>query len=305
VIEVPEFVRRTALADGGRGAAWLDGLEQIVAELERQWEIRVGRPLPGGTEAFVAEATTAEGAEAVLKIAPPGRGGSEARVLSAAKGRGYVRLLRYSERRSALLLERLGVQLHDLGLPVDDQVEIICGTLREAWRAPTGETGLISAVEKAEQLTAVIRNGWADLGKPCSERAVETALCYAKLRAEAFDPRTAVVSHGDAHAWNTLLVPGSPRTFRLIDPDGLIAERAYDLAISMREWSAELLAGDPVALGRRRAARLAKLAGVEAEPIWQWGFLERVANGILLLQTGLNELAGEALAVVDAWAEAV
>jgi streptomycin 6-kinase len=240
-----------------------------------------------------------------VKIAPPGRGGSEARVLSAANGRGYVRLLRHSQRDSALLLERLGVQLHDLGLPIDEQIEIICETLREAWRAPTGETGLITAVEKAEQLATVIRNGWAGRGKPCSERAVDTALHYASLRAEAFDLRTAVLSHGDAHAWNTLLVPGSSRSFRLIDPDALIAERAYDLAISMREWGAELLAGDPVELGRSRAARLARLAGVEAEPIWQWGFLERVANGILLLQTGLNELAGECLAVVDAWAEAV
>jgi hypothetical protein len=36
-------------------------------------------------------------------------------------------------------------------------------------------------------------------------------------------------------------------------PDGLCIERAYDLGIPMREWGAELLAGDPVALGQRAA----------------------------------------------------
>ncbi|HEY6739760.1 MAG TPA: hypothetical protein VI076_13025 [Actinopolymorphaceae bacterium] len=57
---------------------------------------------------------------------------------------------------------------------------------------------------------------------------------------------------------NALRVPGAPAArqpheYRFIDPDGLFAERAYDLAIPMREWSRELLAGDTV---RREVADL-------------------------------------------------
>jgi hypothetical protein len=62
----------------------------------------------------------------VLKSALPGRApeDGEARILMAAGGRGYVRALRHDARRRALLLERPGPQLLDLGLPVDAQIAI-------------------------------------------------------------------------------------------------------------------------------------------------------------------------------------
>jgi streptomycin 6-kinase len=72
----------------------------------------------------------------------------------------------------------------------------------------------------------------------------------------------------------------------------------------LREWSADLLAGDPVALGRQRCALLSRLTGVEAEAIWQWGFIERLVNGLLYCEIGPKENAAEFLTVVEAWAEA-
>lgn len=98
--------------------------------------------------------------------------------------------------------------------------------------------------------------------------------------------------------------PGAnARRFKFVDPDGLFIERAFDLGITMRDWGAELLAGDPVALGRRRCRLLARLTGVEPEPIWQWCFIERVSTG-LLAKLGLDRPVHEFLAVADAWAEA-
>ena len=51
--------------------------------------------------------------------------------------------------------------------------------------------------------------------------------------------------------------------YKFIDPDGLFIERAHDRSISMREWSAELLAADPVASGRKRCALLSRLTGMQ------------------------------------------
>ena len=108
---------------------------------------------------------------------------------------------------------------------------------------------------------------------------------------------------GDAHPWNTLLVPGAlPGRFKFIDPDGLFVERAYDLAIPMREWSTELLAGDPLLLGVQRCRRLAELTGVDPAPIWQWGFIERTSTGLLCLKVGL-EGGHELLTVAERWAQ--
>jgi streptomycin 6-kinase len=306
-IQVPDAARRKALALGEAGVAWLAGLDGLVRDLAGEWALWIGRTLPGGSEAVVAEARTADGQEAVLKIAIPGLDptASELRTLLAAQGRGYARVLRHDWARSAMLLERLGPQLAELGLPVDAQIEAICTTLLEAWApAPDGvlfQTG----AEKAKSLAGFIEATWRDLGKPCSERTIDMALRFAAIRGRAFDPATAVLAHGDAHAWNTLLVAGGgPRRFKFVDPDGLLIERAYDLGIPMREWGAELLAGDPAALGQQRCRLLARLTGVAPEPIWQWGFIERVSTGLLLAKLGLDRPAHDFLAVADAWAEA-
>jgi streptomycin 6-kinase len=53
------------------------------------------------------------------------------------------------------------------------------------------------------------------------------ALSCAELRVAAHDDERAVLVHGDVHEWNALQAPGGG--FRLVDPDGLLAEPEYDL----------------------------------------------------------------------------
>jgi streptomycin 6-kinase len=77
-----------------------------------------------------------------------------------------------------------------------------------------------------------------------------------------------VLVHGDAHGANTLRVPGTSE-YRFVDPDGLFAEPACDLAVPMREWSTELLgSGEPARAARERCVRLSALTGVASQPIW-------------------------------------
>jgi hypothetical protein len=56
--------------------------------------------------------------------------------------------------------------------------------------------------------------------------------------------------------------------------------RAHDLGIPMREYNQSLLAGDTQRLVRERAETLASLCGLDPEPVWQWGFIERVSTGL-------------------------
>lgn len=304
-LEVPEPVRRRALAEGQAGEAWLAGLAGAVGDLAIEWDLSIGRTLSGGTEAFVAEVTRADGREAVLKLRLPERDGAadELRTLLAVRGHGYADIYRHDQARGALLLERLGPKLSELGLPVDTQIEIICTTLRAAWAPRTEGAGLTTGAAKARSLGDFIETTWLELGRPCPERIIEVALRYAEARRRDFDPDSAVLAHGDAHAWNTLLVPGAGSgRFKLVDPDGLLIERAYDLGILMREWTSELMAGDPMTLGRRRCRLLSERAGVDAEPIWQWGFIERTSTALLCMKIGWEEGARDMLAVADAWA---
>ncbi|MBA4013523.1 MAG: aminoglycoside phosphotransferase [Phenylobacterium sp.] len=290
-----------AHAGGAQGRAWLSALPGLAADLAREWELTLGGSLGGGSEASVREARMADGRAAVLKLVPPGRDPTEQElaVLLAAGGRGYAQVYAHDERRGALLLERLGPQLAQMGWSVDRQIAALCETLMAAWMAPPAGAGFQTGAEKARALSAFIAQTWEEMGRPCAERTIETAISYARLREAAFDPARAVLAHGDAHAWNALQAPGG-EGFKFVDPDGLFIEPAYDLGIAMREWAQDLLAGDPVGLGARRCARLAALTGVEPEPIWQWGFMERTSTGLMALKLGMAE-GREMLAVADAW----
>jgi hypothetical protein len=244
-VEIPDKVRRTAVACGDDGLAWLAGLARLVAELEREWNLSVGRTFSQGTEAFVAETVMADGRKGVLKIAIPGLdpSGRELRTLLAANGRGYVQVLRHDAARGVMLLERLGPQLHELHLPLDAQIEIICATLQDAWRPLPEGLELMSGAEKA-----------------------------------------LVVVNGASSSWT-----------QTDSSSNLVTTSAFRCASGGRNFSPAI----PWNWGVGAAARL---TGVEPEPIWQWGFIERIANGLLLKQKGIDELTHESLAVADAWA---
>ena len=77
----------------------MEELPAIVEELERRWRVKVGSTFTGGTAAYVAAATTADGTEAVVKLAMPaaidGDDAFERSVLTfgLAGGRGCARLI--------------------------------------------------------------------------------------------------------------------------------------------------------------------------------------------------------------------
>jgi streptomycin 6-kinase len=302
-IGVPQVVRQKALSLGAAGNAWLAALPSVVARVAADWGVEVGPPMSGGSDSLVAEARMTDGTEAVVKVPLPSQDvRHQAWCLAAAGGVGYVRLLRMDDGSGAMLLERLGRPLIATGLPLPAQIEVICETLQLAWRTPRIHQ-LPTGATKAGWLGSFIERTWAQLDRPCSSRAIALASEFAELRAAAFRPERSVLVHGDAHNNNLLESPDGG--FRLIDPDGLIAEPACDLAVPMREWSRELLeSGDTVSAARARAQLLADLTGVDQESIWQWGYIERVSTGLLCRKVGRIELAEEILDVAERLAEA-
>lgn len=307
MIRLPEAVRLRAQAHGDAGARWIAGLEDCVATLERDWGIRTGEVMSGGSESLVMEAVSPDGALAVLKIGLPGSSdlAHEAEVLRLARGRGYVGLIAHDDRRNAMLVERLGPRLSESGLPVDDQIEIICATLRDAWIPLESDHGFMAGAEKAVWLADFIGEAWRRLDGPCERATIDLALSFADEREHAHEPARCVLVHGDPHPSNTLFVSDArPRVgarCKFIDPDGLFAEPAYDLGIVMRDWSGELLAGDALALGRSRCASLSARTGLEEHAIWQWGFVERVSTGLHVMELGMQEEGAAMLAVAERW----
>jgi streptomycin 6-kinase len=296
MLQVPDVVRQKALAVGAE--QWLGELPSLVASFEHEWGIVVGDAYRGSTEAFVADVTCSDGAPAVLKLIVP-RGGDaaahEIAVLRLTRGEGCVRLLCDDVARGALLLERLGRSLHELSLPIGTRHEILCSTAARVWRSAP-DCGLPTGEEKSRWLVEFITATWEELAHPCSERAVEHAVACAERRAAAHRDERAVLVHGDVHQWNALEAPSG---FKLVDPDGLLAEPEYDLGIIMREDPLDLDVNDP----HRRARQLAARTGLDETAIWEWGVVERVSTGLLGTKVGMQPVAGEMLAVADRLAE--
>jgi streptomycin 6-kinase len=292
VVDLPRVVRNKALAVGA--SSWLDELPGLVAAFEEEWAISVGAPYDGATEAFVAEATLDDGTAAVLKLVMPSPDHAvlhEIAVLRRTNGEGCPQLLRDDELRGALLIERLGRSLSELALPLDERLEILCSTAARVWR-PAPDCGLPTGAEKGRRLADFITTSWEELDRPCSERAVEYALACAARRVRAHDDERSVLVHGDVHEWNALEAGAE---FKLVDPDGLLAEPEYDLGILMREDPRELLHGDP----RERAQWLAERTGLDPVAIWEWGVVERVSTGLLCTRVDLQPGGREMLAVAD------
>ncbi|MGW0904339.1 aminoglycoside phosphotransferase family protein [Streptomyces sp. NPDC002853] len=302
-VEVQPVVRQKAHSLGALGERWLAELPGLVRDLERSWSVEAGPPLSGGTSAYVARATACDGRDLVLKVALPAADLThEARTLRRAEGRGYVRLHADDPDRHAMLLEALGPSMDRLGLAPRRQMETLCAMLRSAWRvpradAPDGGPAFDPAQEKARCLGEMVGRAWENLGRPCSERVVTKALTFAERRATAFDPGRCVVVHGDAHPGNALRVAapraGAEAGFVFVDPDGFLADPAYDLGVVLRDWCAELRGRDrPSARGliRSYCGLLAARTGVDERAIWEWGFLERVSTGLYVLDFGAEDL---------------
>lgn len=316
-VAVPEVVRNKAIAHGAE--EWLVHLPELVAGLERDWGISVGAPHEGGTEAFVADATIVDvedghgthdtpdthaghdrggRVDAVLKLLVPREGdaaSAEIEVLRRVDGDGCVRLIRGDATRGALLLERLGPSMNDLGLPIAERHRILCDLARRFWR-PASDADLPTGADKAAWLIDHITTSWDELDRPCSERVVEHAIACAERRRAAHDDERAVLVHGDVHEWNALSVPDRPGEFKLIDPDGLLAEPEYDLGVMMREDPVEHLAdADP----DQRARWFARRTGCDVTAIVEWGVVERVSTGLLAMRIDLQPVGRQMLEMAE------
>jgi len=267
------MLRNARVADGD--AEWLDALPELVAEMASQWSLSIGRSCDGfGVNALVVEVMCSDGTAAVLKIGPPREAqklAHEATVLRLTDGHGCVRLLRDDPERRTLLLERLGPSMYDLEVPRRQRHELLLAAAMQWWRPVDSSVRLQRGDDKARSMIERLEHVWEQSGRACSERVITHAIACAERRAAAHDDARAVLCHGDLHELNAL--QAADGTFKLIDPEGVVAEREYDLGVIMRNAPGD----DDL---HERADWLAAATGCDRTAIWEWGTAERVLSGL-------------------------
>ncbi len=301
---LPDAVVARARAAGAGGEEWLAGLDGTVSGLERKWGITVGEVLSGGSHAFAALADGENGEKYVLKIDIPDGDGVEFKrsmtALEMAGGRGYAKIYACDCERKACLLERLGKPLSQLGYSVSEQIRIICGVLQKTWEIPVTDSDLPCGGDCVAWFREFIGNECEKLSRPCSGGVIERAFSVLDSREADMNPGEFVFIHGDAHNGNVLAdLSGG---FRLIDPDGIFYEKAYDLGVLMREWVGEYEL-EPLKKGMERCAYISHLTGVSEKAVWEWGFLQTVSTALVLYGTGREEIGRKMLWAAECWAE--
>ena len=246
----------------------------------QDWGLTVDRWLGGGAGMPVLAVRRADGIAAVLKIAESGALDTQVRVLE---------LVAVTATRGCWTGRPTAVPCY-----LSDWATI-CGPSRPRWPTKAACSCLCCRTPgqchwpvelpfqgKAAGLLAIL----ADLGPRYGTQhkdALVVATSYAKELAAS--ERAEVVCHGDPHAGNVLRRGAG---WALIDPDGFVGERAYDLGVVMRDACREISAAEAARPGAARpllheeCGRLAGMANADPERVWRWAFVERVTTGLYL-----------------------
>jgi streptomycin 6-kinase len=270
-LPIPEGLARSCRHDPAR-RAWLARLPEVVAALTRRWSLTVGPPFLGEDVscAWVAHATRADGAPAVLKIGMPHLEGlHEIAGLRFWGGDATVALLAADEEENAMLLEACvpGTSLRTL--PEPEQDVVLATMLQRLWRSPPADTDS-PAFRPLDEMLA----HWAAETRANEDAWPDPGLVRAGLA--LFDELTAtterrVVVFTDLHAGNVLCAQREP--WLAIDPKPFVGDPAYDATQHLFNCPSRMRAAP-----RATIDRFAELLGVSRERVRLWTFARAAAE---------------------------
>jgi streptomycin 6-kinase len=270
-LPIGEGLARSCRHDPWR-RAWLARLPDVVAELTRRWALTLGPPFLGDDVscAWVAPATRADGAPAVLKIGMPHLEGlHEIAGLRFWNGDATVALLAAAEEENAMLLEACVPGTPLRALPEPEQDVILAALLRRLWRDPPSGTdgpafrSLDVMLAHWEAETRADEDAWPDPGLVRAGLALFHELTATTERR--------VVLFTDLHAGNVLRAQRAP--WLAIDPKPFVGDAAYDATQHLINCPDRMRDAPHATIDQ-----FADLLGVSRERVRRWMFSRAAAE---------------------------
>ena len=284
--------------DGGHGpsgAAWLDRLPALLAELLGRWELRVDGPTRHGVAAVVVPTTRRDGSRAALKVTwPHAEARHEHLALRAWDGHAAVRLLAADPSRWGLLLEELEPD-HDLDREDDLVACRVVGSILARLDRP--------ALPRLDTLSAYLDGLVRD-----TDRATQASRLYGRGglprrlldhgRSLALDLRTepgvdARLVHTDLHGQNVLRRPGTGE-WVAIDPKPMSAIPEMAVApVLWNRWYEVIGSDDPRERLNRRLETVCLHAGLDPDRARACSIVRMVRNALRALEAAGREVETE------------
>ncbi len=280
--------------EGGR---WLESLPQTISEIEENWSLKIEKkPFPNLSYHYVAPCHCADGSEAVVKIGFPDEKIyilNEVKMLKFTDGRSMVKLLRFDEKRFAMLLEKLtpGENLKTNCRDNDlKAVGIAIETMSKFWRRPP-ENHDFPMLEK--WFDGLIKAGKINFAPEYTEKA---RMFFEELNSL---PESKMLLHGDFHHENILSATREP--FLAIDPKGIVGNIGYDISIFLINH-ANWLSGKPDFQEKLDDAIGKFSAAFEIEPgdLRRWAFAHSVLSAWWTFEENCENWKRE-LAFAEIW----
>lgn len=227
-----EFVDITIALCGKAGENWLDTLPERTKTLEKRWSIKIGDHFPNLSYNFVAPASCADGAQAVLKIGLPLNNVEifgEAKYLRTLDGDRAVRLLAEDRELQAILIER--------ALPGINLTQVFAGREPESVQPSIEVLRHIIRPSPEHTVETISLDDWFDGlrrypgTKFPAEYACKALVIYDSLSRQ---PGHIHYLHGDFHPDNILSSESSQ--FIVIDPKGIVGHIGYEISVFLNNF---------------------------------------------------------------------
>lgn len=264
-------------AKGEMGVKWLKEIPQIIKQLEKDWEIKVGKPFDLYFN-YAVSATRNDGASVVLKIVFPDdkQFQSEVDALKVFNGESCVTLLEVDSEHFTMLLEKAepGVAL-DPWKDDNEATKVIASVIKKLAK-PVPQQHHFTDVKDFAKDISNFKQKYKE-SNPLPEYLIDKA---EELIKHLIDTSTSVVvNHGDLHHGNILSAEREP--WLAIDPKGIVAEPTFETGSMLRNPYPELANKpdiDEILTNRIRI--LAEELELDPIRIQQWGLVQAILGAI-------------------------
>lgn len=265
---------------GTKGSQWLESLPTIIKECINQWHLSELKPYQILTYNYVMSGIMHDAAIVLKLRCSHTELEKEVTALEAYNGYGCVKVLAHNLNLGAIILERAipGESLASL-FPHDDEkaTRIAADLIRSLHQSPIPNPSFFQSLEQ----TLPYFKATLTLLDPFITKAQELRKQLLTTQQEK------VLLHGDFHHGNIL--SSANHQWLVIDPEGIIGDPLYDLAVYIRNPLTELIAfPNASTIISNRINDFATLLGYDRQRIYDWVYLQAASSAYWSIEDGLD-----------------